>query len=113
LAEPIAVWTIKGVVAFDRLDVESERSSNVKVRVVKVLKVVLARTDTVTKQAEIMVEAASAEQARQFILADLEVDAGSYDDDLRAVESDIGDITVAVENRHEPAHGVAQAANSR
>jgi hypothetical protein len=65
-------------------------------------KVVLERTDTVTKQAEIMVEAESAEQARHFILADLKVDAGSYDDDLRAVESDIGDITVAVENRYEP-----------
>jgi hypothetical protein len=70
-------------------------------------KVVLERTDTVTKQAEIMVEAESGEQARQFILADLKVDAGSYDDDLRAVESDIGDMkvtTARAENRHEPAH---------
>jgi hypothetical protein len=74
-------------------------------------KVVLARTDTVTKQAEIMVEAASAEQARQILLADLEVDAGSYDDDLRAVESDIGDITVAVESRYEPQYRSPKAAN--
>jgi hypothetical protein len=64
------------------------------------------RTDTVTKQSEIIVEAASAEQARKFILADLEVDPGSYDDDLRAVESDCGDIKVTTtrrENRHDPA----------
>jgi hypothetical protein len=74
-------------------------------------KVVLERTDTVTKQVEIMVEAASAEQARQFILADLEVDAGSYDDDLRAVEGDIGDITVAVESRYEPQYRSPKAAN--
>ncbi|HEY7748395.1 MAG TPA: hypothetical protein VH933_06940 [Aestuariivirgaceae bacterium] len=60
-------------------------------------KVVLERTDMVTKHAEILVEAASAEQARQFILADLRVDAGSYDDDLRAVESDVGDMVVVVE----------------
>jgi hypothetical protein len=68
-------------------------------------KVVLERTDTVTKQAEIMVEAESAEQAWKFILADLEVDPGSYDDDLRAVESDFGDmkvITTRTENRHGP-----------
>ena len=51
-------------------------------------KITLERTDTVTKQAEIMVEAESAEQARQFILADLAVDEGSYDDDLRAIDMD-------------------------
>jgi hypothetical protein len=67
-------------------------------------KVVLEGTDTVTKQAELVVEAESAEQARQF---NLRVDAGSYDDDLRGVESDIGDMkvtTTKTESRHEPAH---------
>jgi hypothetical protein len=70
-------------------------------------KIVLERTDTVTKQAEIMVEAATAEQAQQFIIADLEVDAGSYDDDLRAVESEVGDMKVTVaktEKPHVPTH---------
>jgi hypothetical protein len=67
-------------------------------------KVILERTDTVTKQAEIMVEAGSAEQARQFILADLAVDEGSYDCDLRAVNMDYGDMRVSTtrtESRHE------------
>jgi hypothetical protein len=63
--------------------------------------VVLERTDTVTKQAEIMVEAESAEQARKFILADLAVDPGCYDDDLRAVEDGVGEMMVKVENQHE------------
>jgi hypothetical protein len=70
-------------------------------------KVILERTDTVTKQAEIMVEAESAEQARQFILADLAVDEGSYEDDLRAVDMNYGDVTVKTtrtETRHEPTH---------
>jgi hypothetical protein len=39
--------------------------------------------------------------ARQKILAD--VDPGSYDDHLEPVESGIGDITVAVGSRDEPA----------
>jgi hypothetical protein len=63
--------------------------------------VVLERTDTVTKQAEIMVEAESAEQARKFILADLAVDVGCYDDDLRAVEDGMGEMMVKVESPHE------------
>ena len=70
-------------------------------------KIIVERTDTVTKQAEIMVEAESAEQARQFILADLAVDEGSYDDDLRAIDMDYGDIkvtTTRTESRHEPPH---------
>jgi hypothetical protein len=50
-----------------------------------------------------MVEASTAEEARQIILADLEVDAGSYDDDLRPVEEGIGDMTVTVERQHVPA----------
>jgi hypothetical protein len=48
-----------------------------------------------------MVEAESAEQARKFILADLVVDAGCYDDDLRAIEDGVGEMTVKVENQHE------------
>ena len=67
-------------------------------------KIVLERTDTIIKQAEIMVEASAAEEARQIILADLEIDAGSYDDDLKPVEEGIGDMTVTVEKQHEPAH---------
>lgn len=39
-------------------------------------KVVLERTDTITKQAELMVEASTPEEARRIIVADLEVDAG-------------------------------------
>lgn len=50
-----------------------------------------------------MVEASTAEEARRIIRADLDVDPGSYDDHLEAVESGIGDITVAVENRYDPA----------
>ena len=67
-------------------------------------KVVLERTDTIIKQAELMVEASTPEEARQVIVADLEVDAGSYDDDLRPVQEGIGDMTVTVERQHEPAH---------
>jgi hypothetical protein len=70
-------------------------------------KIILERTDAVIKQAEIMVEAESAEQARQFILADLAVDEGSYDDDLRAIDMDHGDSKVTTtrsETRHEPPH---------
>jgi hypothetical protein len=63
--------------------------------------VVLERTDTITKQAEIMVEAESAEQARKFILADLNVDPGCYDDDLRAVEDGVGEMLVKVESQDE------------
>jgi hypothetical protein len=60
-------------------------------------KVAPERTDTITKQAELMVEASTAEEARQIILGDFEVDAGSYDDDLQPVEEGIGDMTVTVE----------------
>jgi hypothetical protein len=45
-------------------------------------KVVFETTDTITKQAEIMVEAANENEARQQIANDLEVDPGAYDDDL-------------------------------
>jgi 5,10-methylene-tetrahydrofolate dehydrogenase/methenyl tetrahydrofolate cyclohydrolase len=66
--------------------------------------VILERVETIVKQGAVMVEASTAEEARQIILADLEVDAGSYDDDLQPVEEGIGDMTVAVEKQHEPAH---------
>ena len=66
-------------------------------------KVILERVETITKQGTVMVEASTAEAARQIILADLDVDPGSYDDHFEPVESGIGDITVAVENRYEPA----------
>jgi 5,10-methylene-tetrahydrofolate dehydrogenase/methenyl tetrahydrofolate cyclohydrolase len=67
-------------------------------------KVILERTDTIIKQAAMMVDASTAEEARQIILGDLEVDAGSYDDDLQPVDEGIGDMTVTVEKQHEPAH---------
>jgi hypothetical protein len=67
------------------------------------LKVILERVETITKQGMVMVEASTAEEARQIILADLDVDQGSYDDHLEPVESGIGDVTVAVESRHDPA----------
>jgi hypothetical protein len=76
-------------------------------------KVVLERVETITKQGAVMVEASTAEAARQIILADLDVDPGSYDDHLEPAESDLGDITVAVENRYEPRHRSAQVANLR
>ena len=57
-------------------------------------KVVLERTDTITKQAEMLVEASSPEDARQTILADLEIDPGSYDDDLELMSEDIGNMKV-------------------
>jgi hypothetical protein len=63
--------------------------------------VILERTDTVTKQAEIMVEADSVEQARRFIFADLRIDPGCYDDDLRAVEKSVGEMMVKVEHQHD------------
>jgi hypothetical protein len=66
-------------------------------------KVVLERTDTIIKQAELVVEASTPEEARQVIVADLDVDAGSYDDDLRPVEEGIGDMTIIVERQHDPA----------
>jgi hypothetical protein len=49
-----------------------------------------------------MVEAATAEEARQIILADLDVDP-AYDDDLEPVESGVGDMKVTQESRHDPA----------
>jgi len=64
-------------------------------------RVVLERTDTISKQAEVMVQAASPEEARQIILADLEIDPGSYDDDLELLSENIGDVkvtTVTAEN---------------
>jgi hypothetical protein len=48
-------------------------------------KVVLERTDTITKQAVIVVEAGSSAEARQQIAYDLDVDPGAYDYDLEPV----------------------------
>ena len=64
-------------------------------------KVVLERTDTITKQAEIVVEAANESEARQQIANDLEVDSGAYDDDLEPVEDGVGEITIKVESQDE------------
>jgi hypothetical protein len=62
-------------------------------------KVVLERTDTITKQAEITVEAATMVEAKQQILNDLEVDPGAYDDDLVPVEDGVGQIIIMVESQ--------------
>jgi hypothetical protein len=64
-------------------------------------KVILERTDTITKQVEIAVEATSADEAQRQIRGDLEVDPGAYDDDLEPVEDGVGEITIKVENRRE------------
>ena len=56
--------------------------------------VILERIDTTIKQAEVAVEAANAEEARQQITSDLEVDPGAYDDDLEPVEDCVGEITI-------------------
>jgi hypothetical protein len=60
--------------------------------------------ETIINQGTVMVEALTAEEARQIIiLADRDVDPGSYDDHFEPLESGTGEITVAVENRHDPA----------
>jgi 5,10-methylene-tetrahydrofolate dehydrogenase/methenyl tetrahydrofolate cyclohydrolase len=64
-------------------------------------KVVLERTDTITKQAEIVVEVANESEAQQQIRGDLEVDPGAYDDDLEPVEDGVGEITIRVESQNE------------
>jgi hypothetical protein len=40
-------------------------------------KVILERVEAITKQSSVMVEAFTAEEGRQIILADLDVDPGS------------------------------------
>jgi hypothetical protein len=67
-------------------------------------KVVLERTDTITRQAEILVEAQSPEEARQIILNDLDIDPGAYDDDLEPVAEETGEGKVAAvaPGRHVP-----------
>jgi hypothetical protein len=67
-------------------------------------KVIIERVETIVKQAQITVEARTAEEARQQILADLEVDEGAYDDDLEPIESGAGACTVAVESTHGPSN---------
>jgi hypothetical protein len=66
-----------------------------------IFKVVLERTDTITKQGIIMVEAATGDEARQQIAKDLEVDPRAYDYDLEPVEDGVGDITIKMENEGE------------
>ena len=66
-------------------------------------KLILERIETITKQAEIVVEASSAGEARQQIAYDLEVDPGAYDSDLEAVEGGVGEIIIKVEQQeHAP-----------
>ena len=64
-------------------------------------KVVLERTDTIPKQAVIVVEAGSSAEARQQIAYDLNVDAGAYGYDLEPVEDGVGEITIKEESQHE------------
>jgi hypothetical protein len=61
-------------------------------------KAIIERVETIVKQAQITVHATSAEEARQQILADLEVDEGAYDDDMEPIESGAGACTVTVES---------------
>jgi hypothetical protein len=67
-------------------------------------KVVLERTETIIRQAEMMVEAKSPEEAKQIILGDLDVDPGAYDDDLEPVSEELGEVKVAAvaPGRHIP-----------
>jgi hypothetical protein len=67
-------------------------------------KVVLERIDTITKQAEIVVEANSAAEALQQIAYDLDSDPGAYDSDLQPIEDGVGEITIKVENQYERTH---------
>ena len=67
-------------------------------------KVIIERVETIVKQAQIIVHATSADEARHQILADLEVDEGAYDDDLEPIESGAGACTVTVERTHEPSN---------
>jgi hypothetical protein len=64
-------------------------------------KVVLERTDTITKQAEIVIEANSAVEALQQIAYDLDSDPGAYDSDLQPIEDGEGEITIKVESQYE------------
>ena len=63
-------------------------------------KVVLERTETIMKQAEITVEAPT-EGGTAADCQDLEVDPGAYDDDLEPIEDGVGEMIVKVENQHE------------
>jgi hypothetical protein len=72
-------------------------------------KVVLERVEMIIHQGAVMVQAGSAEEASRIILADLEVDQGSYDDELEPIESGIGDMVVTtMEDHHEP-HALPRA----
>ena len=62
---------------------------------------VLERTDTITQQAVIIVQASSVEEARQQIAYDLQIDPGAYDSDLEVMEDSVGEIIIKVENQHE------------
>jgi hypothetical protein len=65
-------------------------------------KVILERVDTVTKQAVVMVEAESAEEARHRILARIQADEGYYDHELVEVDSGFGHMTVEIRSTSEP-----------
>jgi hypothetical protein len=76
-------------------------------------KVILERIDTITKQAEIFVEANSAAEALQQIAYDLDPDPGAYDSDLQPIENGLGEITIKVENQYERTHFHRAAAGGR
>jgi len=76
-------------------------------------KLVLERIDTITKQAEIMVEANSAAEALQQIAYDLNSDPGAYDSDLETIEDGVGEITIKVENQNERTHFPRAVAGGR
>jgi hypothetical protein len=66
-------------------------------------KVMLERVDTITRQAVVIVEAATTEQALNCILTNLRRDESSYDEDLVEVDSGFGRMKVDVRgNGSEP-----------
>jgi hypothetical protein len=73
-------------------------------------KVMLQRVDTITRQAVLMVEAANAEEARSRILANLQIDEGSYDDQLVEVDSGFGRMIVDVRSKQNEPVQISRAA---
>jgi putative redox protein len=72
-------------------------------------KVVLERTDSVTKQAEVIIEADTAKEARRIVLADLAVNSSSYDNVLEPVTEGRGGMAVTVETEQPSQHATADS----
>jgi hypothetical protein len=59
-------------------------------------RILLERVDTVTRQAVLVVDAASAQAAQERIMANLQTDEGYYDGRLVEVDSGFGRMTVQI-----------------